>query len=33
VKYGYLRDKLKAHKEKLKQDVIIKDKKIKEEVF
>ena len=29
VKYGYLRDKLKAHKEKMKQDVIKKDEKLK----
>lgn len=33
VKYEALRDKLKAHKEKMKQDVIKKDQKIKEEVF
>ncbi|MDD3439011.1 MAG: 5-(carboxyamino)imidazole ribonucleotide mutase [Clostridiaceae bacterium] len=33
VKYGYLKDRLKAHKEKMKQDVIKKDEKVKEEVF
>lgn len=33
VKYGFLRDKLKAYKEKMKQDVINKDEKIKKEVF
>lgn len=33
VKYEYLREKLKAHKEKMKQDVIKKDEKIKGEVF
>lgn len=33
VKYGFLRDKLKAHKEKMRQDVIKKDEKIKGEVF
>lgn len=33
VKYSYLRDKLKAHKEKMKQSVVEKDKKVKEDVF
>jgi len=33
VKYEYLRERLKAHKEKMKQDVIKKDEKVKEEVF
>jgi len=33
VKYNFLREKLKAHKEKMKQDVIKKDEKIKGEVF
>ena len=33
VKYSFLKEKLKAHKEKMKQDVIKKDEKIKEEVF
>ncbi len=33
VKYGNLKDKLKAYKEKMKQDVIKKDEKVKEEVF
>jgi 5-(carboxyamino)imidazole ribonucleotide mutase len=33
VKYGFLRDKLKAYKEKMRQDVIKKDEKIKGEVF
>ncbi len=33
VKYGFLRDKLKAYKEKMEQDVIKKDEKIKREVF
>jgi 5-(carboxyamino)imidazole ribonucleotide mutase len=33
VKYGFLRDKLKAHKEKMRQDVANKDEKIKREVF
>lgn len=33
VKYGFLREKLKAHKEKMKQDVIKKDERIKGEVF
>lgn len=33
VKYEHLREKLKAHKEKMKQDVMKKDEKIKEEVF
>lgn len=33
VKYGYLKEKLRAHKEKMKQDVIKKDEKIKGEVF
>lgn len=33
VKYGFLKEKLKAHKEKMKQDVIKKDEKIKGEVF
>lgn len=33
IKYEYLSEKLKQHKEKMKQDVIKKDEKIKEEVF
>ena len=33
VKYGFLKEKLKEHKEKMKQDVIKKDEKIKKEVF
>lgn len=33
VKYGFLRDKLKEYKEKLRLDVIKKDEKIKGEVF
>ena len=33
VKYDILKEKLKAHKEKMKQDVIKKDEKIKGEVF
>jgi 5-(carboxyamino)imidazole ribonucleotide mutase len=33
VKYDFLRERLKAHKEKMKQDVISKDEKIKREVF
>jgi 5-(carboxyamino)imidazole ribonucleotide mutase len=33
VKYDFLRDKLKAHKEKMRQDVANKDEKIKREVF
>ncbi|MDD3705386.1 MAG: 5-(carboxyamino)imidazole ribonucleotide mutase [Clostridiaceae bacterium] len=33
VKYSYLRDKLKAHKEKMKQAVIEKDKKVKEDIL
>lgn len=33
VKYSYLRDKLKAHKEEMKQSVVEKDKKVKEDVF
>ncbi|MDD2504065.1 MAG: 5-(carboxyamino)imidazole ribonucleotide mutase [Clostridiaceae bacterium] len=33
VKYDFLKEKLKAHKEKMRQDVIKKDEKIKEEVF
>lgn len=33
VKYGYLRDKLKSHKEKMKQAVIEKDKKVRQEFF
>jgi 5-(carboxyamino)imidazole ribonucleotide mutase len=33
VKYNFLKEKLKAHKEKMKQDVINKDERIKREVF
>ncbi len=33
IKYGFLKEKLKAHKEKMKQDVMKKDEKIKEEIF
>ncbi len=33
IKYEFLGEKLKQHKEKMKQDVIRKDQKIKEEVF
>lgn len=33
VKYSYLRDKLKAHKEKMKQAVMEKDKKVKEDIL
>lgn len=33
VKYGFLKEKLKEYKEKMKQDVIKKDERIKKEVF
>lgn len=33
VKYGYLRDKLKAYKESMKEAVIEKDKSVRKEVF
>lgn len=33
VKYDFLKEKLKAHKKKMEQDVIKKDEKIKREVF
>jgi len=33
VKYNFLREKLKAHKEKMRLDVLKKDEKIKREVF
>lgn len=33
VKYGFLKEKLRAYKEKMRQDVIKKDEKIKKEVF
>ena len=33
IKYGFLREKLKEYKEKMKQDVMKKDEKIKKEVF